>query len=141
MPISKHTKRLKQLEDLSKRGRKKQVEGLTCSAGHSVWQLQFVTDIQDLCQSCLQLRSQHEHPFGQRIPTFVIEPQPPAEPLPDLPAGYADPVTAAVDRRQSKPVDNGTGWSTRSDDPYGPMDEGVSMVKAPNKVYQPKLWR
>ncbi len=141
MPISRNTKRLKYLQDLAKEAGKVKVQDLTCSQGHPVWQWQFVTDPADLCPDCTDLRSQYEHPFGADKPTFVLTPPKPTTRLPDLPAGYGGPDAAAAAAGGAAGGNAAdTGWSTQYDG-FGPMDEGVSMVRAADRPYQPKLWR
>jgi hypothetical protein len=138
MPISRNNRRLKQLQELAQAAGKVKVKDLTCSQGHSPWQMSLVPAAEDLCQDCVQIWQQHQHPFGQRLPTFVLMAKPNSEPLPALPPDYAGQDSAAPPAAAAAAVD--TGWSSTQYDGFGPMDEGVSMVRA-SGPRQLRLWR
>ncbi len=138
MPVSRHTKRLAKLQELTGRGQQVKVQDLICGQGHPVWKLAFVQSAKDLCQDCVAARQQHQHPFGADTPTFVLVPPPNAERLPDLPEGYGGQQLPAAATGSAAAAD--TGWSTAYHG-FGPMDEGVSMVAAKDRPVQQRLWR
>jgi hypothetical protein len=128
MPVSKTTKKLQRLQELAGRSQQVSVQNLRCSRGHSPWQLQFVQAAEDLCQDCVAIWQEHQHPFGAGLPTYVLLPPKPTTRLPDMPEGHSV-------------AGKGTGgWSTQYDGP-GRMDDGVSMVAATDRPYQLRLWR
>jgi hypothetical protein len=89
MPVSKTTKKLQRLQELAGRSQQVSVQNLRCSRGHSPWQLQFVQAAEDLCQDCVAIWQEHQHPFGAGLPTYVLLPPKPTTRLPDMPEGHS----------------------------------------------------
>jgi hypothetical protein len=141
MPVSKTTKKPQRLQELAGRSQQVSVQNLRCSRGHSPWQLQFVQAAEDLCQDCVAIWQEHQHPFGAGLPTYVLLPPKPTTRLPDMPEGpsMAGQGSGAGGAAAAAAADTG-GWSTQYDGP-GRMDDGVSMVAATDRPYQPRLWR
>lgn len=127
MPVSKTTKKLQRLQELAGRSQQVSVQNLRCSRGHSPWQLQFVQAAEDLCQDCVAIWQEHQHPFGAGLPTYVLLPPKPTTRLPDMPEDHSM-------------AGKGGGWSTQYDGPDR-MDDGVSMIADTDRPYQLRLWR
>jgi hypothetical protein len=141
MPVSKTTKKPQRLQELAGRSQQVSVQNLRCSRGHSPWQLQFVQAAEDLCQDCVAIWQEHQHPFGAGLPPYVLLPPKPTTGLPDMLEGHsmAGQGSGAGGAAAAAAADTG-GWSTQDDGP-GRMDDGVSMVAATDRPYQPRLWR